>query len=281
MSSRRPRARGSTAARALIALAAVSVCLGAVVAYASTRPEARRGGDGEKLPQARFIEYPEATRMGADPQFRFHVSPRSLQQQQPPASQPSRPAPAPPPRRFQCRLDGGEWRACGSPHWLGGLGLGEHRFAVRAFTRDGRPGPAVDHSWRQREAAPAPEPQPEPGDPKPFTIEPGGGLADLHPGDPAQPLPVLVTNPNSVPIEVTSLTVAIAGESPNCTAENFELTPSSASPAAPLPVPAGDSVSLPTANVSAPAIAMLNLPVNQDPCRGAEIPLVLSGEARG
>ena len=46
-------------------------------------------------------------------------------------------------------------------------------------------------------------------------------------------------------------------------------------------MPAEGSASLPSATVSAPAIAMLNLPVNQDPCQGAEIPLDFVGEAQG
>jgi hypothetical protein len=92
---------------------------------------------------------------------------------------------------------------------------------------------------------------------------------------------ILITNPNSVPIEVTSLTIAIAGDPPDCPAENFALTQSSASPSTPAIVPAGGSISLPTATVSAPTIGMLNLSVNQDACLGADIPLVFNGEARG
>jgi hypothetical protein len=118
-------------------------------------------------------------------------------------------------------------------------------------------------------------------DPKPFSIELEGQLEDLYPGYPAQQVPIRITNPNPDPIEVTSLTVAIAGDPPDCPAENFALTRSSASPATPLTVPAGGSVSLPTATVSAPTISMLNLAVNQDACRGADVPLSFSGEAHG
>jgi hypothetical protein len=119
-------------------------------------------------------------------------------------------------------------------------------------------------------------------DPTPFSIEPQAeGVEDLYPGHPAQQLPVLIGNPNSVPIEVTSLTVAIDGDPPTCPAENFARTPSSISSAAPLAVPAGGSVGLPSATASAPAIGMLDLPFNQDACRGAAVPLVFSGEAHG
>jgi hypothetical protein len=118
-------------------------------------------------------------------------------------------------------------------------------------------------------------------DPKPFSIELRGQLEELYPGFPPQPVPVLIANPNPVPIEVTSLTVAIAGDPPGCSAENFSLTQSSASPAAPIKVPAGGSVGLPTATVSAPTIVMPNLPVNQDTCQGVDVPLAFSGEAHG
>jgi hypothetical protein len=291
---------------AIAALTAVSACL-AAVAYAATRAPQEQGATGlagskpvavapqqgsgpaaapgkgdEALPQARFLEYPEAASTLADAQFRFHVPPR--------AQRPARPASpegpstgGAPTRRFQCRLDGGGWRSCESPQRLFGLALGAHAFAVRALSRGERPGPASSYSWRRVEPASTPQasPAPQAVDPKPFSIELGGELDDLFPGYPAEQLPVLVVNPNPVAIEVTNLTVALAGAPPGCPAENFELTPSSASPAAPLIVPAGASTSLPTAAVSAPAISMLNLPVNQDACRGSQVPLVFAGEARG
>jgi hypothetical protein len=284
------------AVRVIISLTTVSACLGAA-AYAATRPErpaaglaaskplggAGHGvdapaGDGEKaLPRPVFIEYPEAISAAPETQFRFHVPPRTqgpinpTPQSAPPSGEPgSR-------RRFQCRLDDGGWRACSSPDRLGGLLSGRHNFAVRAFNRAGRPGPAISYSWRQVEATSGTEE----GDPKPFSIELQGELEHLYPGDPAQPVPIRIANPNPVPIEVTSVTVAIASEPPNCPAANFLLTPSSASPTTPLTVPAHAAVGLPTPTTSAPTIAMLNLAINQDPCRGVDVPLVFDGEAHG
>lgn len=115
----------------------------------------------------------------------------------------------------------------------------------------------------------------------PFSIELRGELAELYPGHPPQQVPLVVSNPSSEPIEVTDLTVALGGETSSCSAENFALTQSSVSPATPLVIPGGASLELPSPTVSAPTISMLNLPVNQDPCQGAEVPLVFSGEARG
>jgi hypothetical protein len=282
--------------RVIIALTAVSACLGAA-AYAATRPERAttslagskpvRGapqhwghasaGDGEEaLPRPVLIEYPEAISAVAETQFRFHVPPRT----QGPINPTPQSAPSGEPtsrRRFQCRLDDGDWRACSSPYRLAGLLPGGHYFAVRAFNRAGRPGPAVSYSWRQVEASSGTEE----GTPKPFSIELQSELGHLYPGDPVQPVPIRIVNPNPVPIEVTSVTVAIASEPPNCSAANFLLTPSSAAPTAPLTVPAHAAVGLPTPTTSAPAIGMLNLPVNQDPCRGVDVPLVFAGEAHG
>jgi hypothetical protein len=295
MSPRRIAAGRARAVKAILVLAAASACLGAV-AYAAIRAEgpaaglaegrplgassqhgagARQGRGEEAPPRPRFIERPEAVSSLAEPQFRFHVPPRT---QRPRPQLPGEPSGEPAPtRRFQCRLDDGGWRDCSSPHRLGGLAPGDHAFAVRAFNRADRPGPALHYAWRQVE----PPRRQEQADAKPFSIKLQGELEHLHPGYPAQQLPVLIANPNSVPIEVTGLTVGVAGDPPACSAENFELTPSSVSPAAPLTVPAGGTVRLPTATVSAPSIRMLNLPVDQDACQGTEIPLAFGGEARG
>ena len=81
---------------------------------------------------------------------------------------------------------------------------------------------------------------------------------------------------------ITAITVAIDDPPANCSAENFELSPAGLSPEAPLVVPANGTADLPTDDgLEAPAIQMLNLPVEQDACRGTEIPLVFSGEAQG
>jgi hypothetical protein len=282
------------AVRVALALTAASACLGAV-AYAATRPQdsgpglagskpvglapqhggGASPGKGEEELRTRFIESPPAVSAVAEAQFRFHVPPRS---QRPSAAQPGpRGGPTASTRRFKCSLDESQWRGCSSPYRLTGLALGMHTFEVRALSRAGRPGPANSYSWRQVVPSPA---QPQ-GDPKPFSIELRGHLEELHPGYPPQQVPVLITNSNSVAIEVTSLTVAIADEPQPCPAENFALTPSSASPTAPLAVPADASVSLPTATTSAPTIGMLDLSVNQDACQGVEVPLVFDGEAHG
>jgi hypothetical protein len=289
MLRRRIVAGSSRALRVMLALSAVSACLGAV-AYAAIHPQSREsvsGADGRRggkkasggkasggpqrqtrPTQPRFIEVPTAPSIGAQAQFRFHVVPRMQRPRRrpPPNLEPGGEAP----RLFQCRLDGSGWEACESPHRMTGLEPGGHSFAVRALSPAGRPGPAGHFAWEQLE-------------PKPFSVETRAGeLEELNPGDPAQELPLLVTNPNPVPIVLTRLTVAVGSAPDGCPADpNFALTPSSVSPAAPLTVPAGASVSLPSAAATAPAIALRDLPFNQNACQGARVPLVVSGEAHG
>jgi hypothetical protein len=300
-----PRRRNvgrSRAVRVLLALTAVSACLGAV-ALAASRPQGREGvsggagrtgekkqrgkkRSGEKKPgknqadkkqrqtqppRPSFLEVPTVPSIGAEAQFRFHLTPRA-QPPRPPGSEGDVDTGGGPslPRRFQCRLDGSDWRACSSPHRLDGLAPGTHKLAVRALSPGGRPGFIVHFAWEQLEA-------------KPFTVESKAGvLTDLYPGESAQTLPVLVTNPNPVPIHIISLTVAIGNAPSGCPAEpNFALTPASVSSAAPLTVPAGASVGLPSPAASAPAIALRDLSVNQDACQGTSVPLVFNGEAHG
>ncbi|HST68077.1 MAG TPA: hypothetical protein VLI94_00275 [Solirubrobacterales bacterium] len=275
------------AIRTLVVLIAASACLGAVVASGASRSGGERTGlagsdpvpvapaptpagkpsRGEAPPRASFVEVPAAGSASAEAQFRFHVAPRT-QHRQPSSS----PAPAGEaqrsPRKFQCRYDGGAWRECSSPHRLDALATGPHSFAVRALARSGRPGAAASHSWVQLE-------------PKPIAIEAAGAIEDLYPGFPAQPLPVRISNPNDVPVQVTRLTVELGADPATCPGENFKLTPAGVSPTSPLTIPAGSSAGLPAGEISAPAIRMLNLPVDQDPCQGSRLQLVFRGEAHG
>ncbi len=57
-----------------------------------------------------------------------------------------------------------------------------------------------------------------------FSITPQlAGLGALYPGAPAQALPLTITNPNPVPILVTSLQVRATADPPGCgSAENLD-----------------------------------------------------------
>ncbi len=264
------------ATRAIIALVAAVVCLGGV-AFAATRSERahphgkKRGhpaGKAKRPPRPRFIEVPPAVGVGAGFQFRFHVAPPSAQSD---GAAPPRPArPTRRWRQFECRLDGSEWAGCSSPYVLTSLESGEHSFAVRALSPRERSGPAAHFRWLQLEA-------------KPFTIDPlFSSLEELMPGAPPQQLPVRIENPNPVPIEVTGLTVTVSPDRPGCAADpNFMVVPSSLTPAAPLGIPAGGSVTLPSPAATAPTLELRELPVDQNACQGATLGLTFSGEARG
>lgn len=189
------------------------------------------------------------------------------------------------------------------------LGLGRHRFDVRAVNYAGRNGPAAAFAWRlhrKPRVAPAPTPTPTPtptpspvstpkppppppppveppqGETEPFTIEQTAALPDLYPGGEAQPIPLQLENPNSMPITVIAVSVEIAADPTGCPgAENFLLAPSTASVATPVTIAAESSIALPAQGVTPPTIAMRDLPVSQDACQGAELELSLKGEAVG
>lgn len=254
------------AARVLVALVLAGGCL-AAVAYAAADPGAGEDGEGSdggfrgsagaatqlrgpRPARPRIIKHPRQFSTAAAARFAFK-SPRG----------------AP---KFECRLDRDPWKRCRSPLRLSGIGLGQHSFSVRAVDAVGRRGSGSRYRWQRVEA-------------KHFAIEPQlSSLGALYPGAPAQPLSVVLSNPNPVPIFVTAVRVGVSSDPPGCdSAANLELVPAGATLKRPLLLPARGSLSLPTAAVSAPAIALRDLPVNQDPCQGARFPLAFSGEAHG
>jgi hypothetical protein len=281
---------------------AVVGCFLAAAAYAATAPG---GGDdvgrGATRPlQPRLLETPPRTSDERSAEFSF------AQPQRPPArARPGRPL------QYECRLDEGGWEKCESPSVVRGLGLGRHGFEVRATNSAGRSGPPAGRVWRviKRARAEAPEPvpvepappsapvvapvtpvppeepdEPTPPDGKSLEIEVDtSALQPLFPGEPAQPLPVTVINPNSEPVLVTALTFSADSGTPECDATtNFELTPAAVSGQLPLEVPAESSASLSAGGaIAPPQIAMRELPLNQDACQGATLQLDFEAEAHG
>jgi len=255
------QSRRAIAAKVLVALIGATGCL-AAVAYAASAPSpphrevvpARAAAGPAKVPprppRPRITARPDKTTLSTRVAFRY-VS------QLPGAD-------------FQCKLDDGGWKSCGSRVSYRGLAVGAHQFLVRAEV-DGAPrSRPARFSWAQAQ-------------PKEFSISAELAALDrLYPGSPPVAVPVVLTNPNSAPIRITALRVAVAVDPAGCpSAENLQLIASSASPATPLVVPAGASVRLPVNGISPPAIALRDLPVNQDACQGAQFPLTFSGEAHG
>ena len=240
----------------LVVLASIAG-LGAVAYAASPRssnpgsaPKAERSQGVGSLPKPKITMHPEKLATSTGAKFGFAVR----------GGKP----------RFQCRLDSRAWGACQSPVSFSKLTVGSHSFSVRSVGPRKKYGKTARFRWQVLE-------------PKDFSITPQlGGLGALYPGAPAQALPLTITNPNPVPILVTSLQVRATADPPGCgSAENLVLSGSSASSAAPIKVPANGTVSLPAAGASAPSIQLRDLPVSQDACQRAQFPLAFSGTARG
>lgn len=243
--------------RGMLAVLAGIAGLGAV-AYAATprnpssgsAPKAERSQAGGSLPKPKISMHPDKLATSTSARFGFTVR----------TGKP----------HFQCRLDDRPWSACQAPVSFSKLAPGSHSFSVRSV------GPGKKHSKTARFRWQVLEP-------KDFSITPQlGGLGALYPGAAPQALPLTITNPNPVPIFVTSLQVRATADPPGCgSAENLVLGGSSASSATPIEVPASGSVSLPAPGASAPSIQLRDLPVSQDACQRAQFPLAFSGTARG
>jgi len=237
---------------ALIGLVAIGAFL-AAAALAASRHAGVAGPEGKaqarRVPKPVFVDHPEAKSPSTSARFDFTVRT--------------------PGARFQCRLDRARWQICKPPVFYAGLTTGGHRFSVRALDRR-RHGAARRFRWTVLEA-------------KELSILPDlSGLSTLYPGALPVTLPLTVQNPNSAPIRVTALRVSVAADPPGCpSADNLALGQSNASRSLPLEVPAGGSVHLPAQGVTAPTIQLRDLPVNQDACKNARIPLEFTGSARG
>jgi hypothetical protein len=243
--------------RGMLAMLAGIAGLGAV-AYAAA-PKSPSPGSASKterskavgsLPKPKITMHPDKLATSTNARFSFTVR----------AGKP----------RFQCRLDSRPWSPCQAPVSFSMLASGNHSFSVRSVGPRKKHGKTTRFRWQVLE-------------PKDFSITPQlGGLGALYPGAPAQALPLTITNPNPVPIFVTSLQVRATVDPPGCgSAENLVLSGASASSAAPIEVPAGGSISLPAPGTSPPSIQLRDLPVSQDACQRAQFPLAFSGTARG
>jgi hypothetical protein len=236
----------------LVAIAALGAVAFAAVPRGHVRPapSPERGAGGASAPRPSILQHPDKLATTDSARFGFRARGRDM--------------------RFRCRLDGTTWKPCHSPVAFTGLTVGIHSFSVRSVNPAGRRSRVALFRWRVLEAMG-------------FSIQPKlEGLSALYPGSPAVPLPLTIANPNPVPIFVTSLRATTTADPLDCArAENLILSDSSASPASPIEVPAGGSVSLPAPGASAPTIQLRDLPVDQDACQGATFPLAFSGEARG
>lgn len=139
--------------------------------------------------------------------------------------------------------------------------------AGRVDGDDGSPGSGISRSPDQDDGAS-------------FSIR-GQVAGPLYPGGASEPIALTIFNPNSFPIQVTALQAILGGGSVGCPAAgNITITQSGATVSSPLRVPANASVTLPAQGISAPAIQMVDRPVNQDACQSAAFTLSYTGSAR-
>lgn len=106
----------------------------------------------------------------------------------------------------------------------------------------------------------------------------GSPVGSLAPGA-RLPIDLHLDNPTANRVSVSSLGVSIAGTTaPGCAASNFALTQFAGT--FPLQLPANSHNTLSSLRIPKaqwPTLAMLNLPVNQDACKGATVQLRYSG----
>jgi hypothetical protein len=168
---------------------------------------------------------------------------------------------------LRCRLDSRPAQPCPAASVIyRGLAAGDHRFFVAAREK-GQRAVRADFGWRVLE-------------PEPFEVEPRpASVGPLYPGAAPVPIRVVISNPNDVAITVTSLRVTAGGGAEGCEPKaNVALTAPDLSQAN-LRIPAGGSLTLPSAKVAAPTIGLRELGVDQDACQGAKFDLSFSGSA--
>jgi hypothetical protein len=170
---------------------------------------------------------------------------------------------------FQCRVDVAAYASCTSPTAYHGLSAATHHFEVRALDAAGNASAATSWDWKVTTQTGLP-----------FSVS--GNLTGLLAPGLSGSLLLTVSNPNSDPILVTSLTVTVQSGSTKAGCDgptNLQIVQSNASAANPLTVPAHGSASLPSGGVSAPQVQMKNLPVSQDACKGATFTFAYGGSA--
>jgi hypothetical protein len=265
---RGPRDRRRPAAKLVVGLV-VGLLVVAGVSYAAVRP-ALHAGDGTGTGPERHA--PPSTPIKAPTQIPVVATDTAALRivGHPPALSTSTTA------RFRvvaegepelrCRLDGRPAQPCPANVTYRGLGAGGHRFYVAAREK-GKKAIRADFGWRVLE-------------PEPFEVEPRpASVGPLYPGGTPVPIRVVISNPNEVAITVTSLRVMASGGADGCSPKaNVALTAPDLGETA-LRIPANGSLTLPSAKVAAPTIALRELGVNQDACQGAKFDLSFSGSA--
>jgi hypothetical protein len=178
---------------------------------------------------------------------------------------------------FMCSLDGSAYAGCASPKTYTLLTPGTHVFDAEAVDQAGNIGPFNEWKWTINGSS---------GSGQPFTIA-GNASTTLYPGGAIGYLDLSLTNPNSVTIYVTGLTVSLAITAPHkdathpCTAADFQLKQYSGSyPITVTPGPAKTLSALGATQAQLPSITMPDTHLNQDGCKGATLTFTYGGSAQ-
>jgi hypothetical protein len=159
---------------------------------------------------------------------------------------------------------GGSPQPCASPltYNVATTNNGVHQFAVEALDAFGNVSPAAKYSWKVPKSA------------LPLTV--GGNAGIVYPGGGPSAFQTTITNPNTGPVTITSLTVALGAMPSGCQAGWFAFTQSNASPSQPITVPGSGSVTLPdpvhAPGVNAPSVSMSDNG-DQTSCKAQTVPV--------
>ncbi|MGZ4688700.1 MAG: hypothetical protein ACXV8R_02520 [Acidimicrobiia bacterium] len=172
---------------------------------------------------------------------------------------------------FRCTLDSGASAPCNPGHVsYTGLTAIRHCFSVVAVDAASNTSAPTQYCWTVQGAG------------MPFTIA-GQATQTLYPGG-TSPVNLVFTNPNSVPIQITAVTVTVAHITTHALCDgptNFQVTQSlTATPT----VPANSTKSLVQLGVPSaqwPQLRMPDLPTNQNGCKGTAFTLNYTGTATG
>jgi hypothetical protein len=179
---------------------------------------------------------------------------------------------------FQCSLDGSPYTACTSPKTYTLLSSGTHVFDARAVDAAGNIGDFNEWKWTINGFASGGQP---------FTIS-GNAVGALYPGGVIRYVDLALTNPNSVTIYITSLTVGMQPiTAPNAnpthpcsTSLDFALTQFGGGFPVVLPPGTKTLSQLGYTQSQMPSITMLNRPVNQDGCKSATLHIAYTGSGQ-
>ena len=168
---------------------------------------------------------------------------------------------------FFCKLDSGAFARCGNGNHdadYSGLSVGTHQFQVIACDAAGNCSSPTVFNWTITGKVSA------------FSI--GNASGFLTPGAPGLSINLVIANPFSTKLTVTSVLVTVTGTSASgCTAGNFIVMQNLVGS---VTIPAGMTESLSAAGVPSidwPKVQMIDTHLNQDACEGATVNLSYAG----